>query len=87
MDEKRFHNSGGPNRIPNEIGELLEQGIEPTTKHVPNFSLDDMIMYIINFLEDISTPYEYRKDIARECAYALGEWFWTIFYVAEFERQ
>lgn len=83
---ERFHNSKEPNRMPNEVYQLLKQGIQPTVDHVQHFSLDDMIMYIINFLEDPSMHQnhdpsykEYTREIAIECAYSLGEWFWTIF--------
>jgi hypothetical protein len=88
MGEKieRFHNSSEPNRMPNEVIQLSQLGREVTVRDVEHFSLDDMIMYIINFLvdpgmhRDHDPVYDpYTEEIARECAYSLGEWFWTIF--------
>ena len=85
LRDKR-HTKGEENRMPYEVKRIREkEGRDPTVDDVNIFSLDDMIMYIINFLEQIkgeaafTEPYEYKLDIARECAYQLGEWFWTIF--------
>lgn len=95
MGEKigRFHSANEPNRMPHEVKEILMSKGSPAVDDVRNFSLDDMIMYIINYLDEpdmhqnANPPYDaYTHAIAKECAYSLGEWFWTIFTAPKVEH-
>ncbi len=76
-------------RMPIEVKRIIrEEHREPVPDDVRIlFSLDDMIMYLINYLEDRymhkenhnPTYSEYNETMAKTCADEFGDWYWTLF--------
>lgn len=92
-------------RMPVEVKRIIEEGVmDPngTVRNTPQpkdvgalFGVDDMIMYILNYLKDVEMhnhngydkkcdpPHpeydKYKEEIAQACAEELGDWYWTVF--------